>query len=74
MIALLWVLGILTYLAVGVALARLRALQVMRRPRVWVRADLQAEMLGLMFLWPLLAPCYLLVMAIRWVLFPRRMR
>ena len=74
MSAVWWVLGILAYLAVGVGLARLRARQVFRRNRPWDHDDLKVEMLGLMFLWPMLAPCYLLVMAIRRVLFPRSLR
>lgn len=74
MSAVLWVLGVLVYLAVGVGVARLRAWQVFRGGQAFNGYDLRAEMLGLMFVWPLLAPCYLLAMAIRWALFPRSLR
>lgn len=72
MTAALWLLGGLLYLAVGVGLARLRAWQVMRHH--YVRDELQTEMLLMMFLWPALAPCYLLAWTICRVLFPRRLR
>lgn len=74
MSAVLWALGTLAYLVIGGCVARLRAWQVFRSGRSFVTADLQAEMLMLMFMWPLLAACYLLAMAIRRVLFPRRLR
>lgn len=73
MSALMWTLGVLGYLAIGVGVARLRARQVMRRGN-WHRDDLQVDMLALMFLWPVVFPVYLVVRAIRWVLFPRNLR
>lgn len=74
MSAALWVVGVLTYLAVGVGFGRLRAWQVLRGSRVFNGDDLRVEMLALMFLWPVAVPIAALVMAIRLALFPRRLR
>lgn len=72
MSAVLWVLVSLAYLAVGVGLARLRARHVMQR--IYNQTDLKYEMVCWMFLWPMILPCFLVVVAIRWALFPRRIR
>jgi hypothetical protein len=74
MSAVLWVLGVVGYLAVGIGFARLRAWQVFRRKRIFNTADLQAEMLALLFLWPSVVPLTALVMVLRLALFPRRLR
>lgn len=69
------------YLAVGWVLARLRLAQLEGRARrggQWLahegRREAREDMLAIFVFWPLVLPVYLLVMAIRFVLFPRSVR
>lgn len=74
MTALIVVVG---YLAVGVGLARLWLFKAERQGRSRSRKDredLQMEMLFLFIGWPLGVPIYLLVQAVRFALYPRRLR
>jgi hypothetical protein len=66
--------AIIAYLAVGAGLARLWAWMNDYQSASYYVDGLHAEMVGVFFLWPFLVPLWLVVQAVCWAIFPRRMR